>query len=92
MQTLESFPGMHPDLAALLDRLAVDPARIHTRFSDVQVMCATHQDAREIVLGGKWESMAEIFRTNPDHPDAKAFPWGAEIPLANLAGYVASKP
>lgn len=86
----ERATGVNTTLADVLADLGVSEDRIHMRYSDVMVMCATHQEAFQIAKAGPWKSMAEIVRTNPGHPDAKQYPWLCDIPFANLAGYVAS--
>jgi len=86
-----TFPDMHPDLTDACVNLGVTPEQVSTRYSDVYVMCATHEQARKVCEAGKWRSMAEVFRTNPEHPDAKLYPWGVDVPFAFLGGYIAER-
>lgn len=74
-----------------LAKLGVSGDRISTRYSDVYVMCATHAEAHAIAQAGPWKSMAQVVRTNPEHPDAKQWPWLCDIPFANLGGYISGK-
>ena len=75
---------IHPDVVTALQNLGFAPDQVSLRYSDVQALCATHEQASKLCGAGKWRSMAEVFRVNPDHPDAKAWPWGCEIPFAAL--------
>lgn len=83
--------GFHPDLIKLLGQMGIGPDRISTRYSDVYIFCQTYQEADQIRKAGKWGSMAEVVRTNPEHPDAKEYPWLCDIPFANFGGYMATK-
>ena len=40
---------------------------------------------------GKWRSMASVCRTNPEHPDAKAWPWLVDVPFGCLDAYIAER-
>lgn len=83
--------GINPGLMAALERLGVTGDRISTRYSDVYIMCATYSEAHAIANAGPWKSMAEVVRTNPQHPDAKMWPWLVDVPFANLGGYIGSE-
>ena len=83
--------GIHDDLMKALSRLGISGEQIITRDSDVYVMCRSSSEAVMIKNAGPWKSMAEVVRTNPEHPDARQYPWLCDIPFANLAGLIASK-
>lgn len=83
--------GIHPALVAALAAAGVDPARVHLRYSDVQVMLADYGAAVALKNAGPWKSMADVFHTNPDHPDAALYPYGVEVPFGNLAGYLTNR-
>ena len=85
------FPGIHPDLALALFKADVTHDRIHLRYSDVQVMCATWQEAHIIRAAGPWRSMATVFKTNAGHSDAIKWPWGVDVAFGYLSGYIESK-
>jgi hypothetical protein len=87
----EHTTGINDGLMAVLKRLGVSADRVSNRYSDTYVMCATYQEAYTIANAGPWKSMADVFRTNPEHPDAKQWPWGVDIPFANLSAYMGSK-
>jgi hypothetical protein len=59
--------------------------RVHNRYGDTMVMCPTYQEAHALAQAGPWKSMAEVVRTNPEHP------WLCDIPFANLGGYISDK-
>lgn len=82
--------GIHSDLLAVLTARKIAPDRVSTHASDVYIGCATHAEAAEIRAAGTWRSMATVCRMNPEHPDAKATPWLADIPFARL-GYLVSQ-
>lgn len=94
MKELDTVPkeisGVHDDLIGALAQLGVNASQIKTRFGDVYVMCRNQVEASRVKQAGTWKSMAEIARTNPDHPDAKEFPYLVDIPFANLSGYLGS--
>ena len=87
----EHIEGINTELMKVLSERGINADRIITRYGDVCVMCRNYDEAAKIRNAGKWRSMAEVARTNPEDPDAKEFPWLCDIPFANLAGYIASQ-
>lgn len=87
----EHTSGINTGLMDVLRSLGVTGDRISNRYSDTYVMCQTYQEAHTIANAGPWKSMAEVVRTNPQHPDAKMWPWLVDVPFANLGGYIGSK-
>jgi len=82
----DKLGGVHDDVLSALIDMGISADRIHFHESDVYVMCPTYEEALRVKKAGAWNSMATVERTNPDHPDAKQFPWLADLPFANLAG------
>lgn len=82
---------METSLRAVLDKFGITDDRLATHESDVYVLCPTYQEARQIVTAGKWRSLAMVVPTNKDHPDAKQYPWLADIPFARLGALVREK-
>lgn len=87
----EHVQGLHPELVTALERLSIPADRVHLHYSDVWIMCRNYNEAYLVAKAGPWKSIAEIVRTNPDHPDAKQFPFLCDIPLGGFSGYIASK-
>jgi hypothetical protein len=92
IQNDRRFDGFHPDLVKVLERFNIGPDQVSTRYSDVYVMCRTLADAALIRDAGTWKSMSQVFRVNEGYPGADKYPWGVDIPLANMGGYINSKP
>lgn len=84
----EHTTGVHVDLMDVLRRLGVSADHIVNRYGDTYVMCPTWQEAHAIAQAGPWKSMAEVVRTNPEHPDARKWPFLVDIPFGNLTGYI----
>lgn len=84
----ENATGVHSDLIVALGHLGIHAKQIVTRYSDVYVMCRDAFQASAVQDAGPWKHMATVDRTNPDHPDAKEFPYLVDIPFANLAGFM----
>lgn len=82
---------VNSDLQHVLNNLQVGPERVVRRYGDVYVMCPSHEEAYAIAMAGPWKSMAQVTRTNPEHPDAEQYPWLADIPFANLSDYIDRK-
>src|SRR5690349_24304340 len=82
---------MNTALRDVLNRFGITDERIATHESDVYILCPTYQEAYQIAKAGPWKGMAEIVKTNPGHPDAKQYPWLADIPFARLDALVREK-
>lgn len=80
--------GMHVDLARVCAFYGIPAARIHRRYSDAQILCEFNT-AHAIKAAGEWRGMAQVFRVNIEHPDARAFPWGVDVPFAFLSAVLA---
>lgn len=83
--------GIHPDLCHALALRGVTADRISFHASDVHIGCPTHSEAVAIREAGKWRSMADVYRTNTDHPDAKRWPYGVDVPFAALSRVMVAK-
>lgn len=84
-------PGIHPDLARACALHGVTADQFNFHASDVRVGCPSCALAATLKAAGPWNAMANIYRTNPEHSDAKRFPWGLDVPLARLSYYVANR-
>lgn len=82
---------VNPALLKVLSDLKVTGDRLAYHYSDLYIMCPTWAEAAAIKNAGPWKSMAEITRTNPEHPDAKQWPVLLDIPFANMGGYMQGK-
>lgn len=84
-------PGIHADLVRALALHGVGAEQIHFHASDVRVSCHSAGLAHTLKSAGQWRSMADVYRTNPEHPDAKRWPWGVDVPFARLDHLVNEK-
>lgn len=78
------FPAMNAELLAKIIEQGVKPEQVSTRYSDVIVLFPDAVAAANLRGAGPWRSMANVFKTNPEHPDAKKWPWGCDIPFGCL--------
>lgn len=84
-------PGIAVDLARCLAGHGITAEQIHCHESDVQVLCGSYSLAATLKAGGIWYASADLFRVNPEHPDAKRFPWGLDVAFARLDHIVNEK-
>lgn len=77
-------PGINAQLVNACALHGVTAAQISFHASDVRIGCASHALTATLRAAGPWRSMADVYRTNPEHPDAKAWPWGLDVPFARL--------
>lgn len=82
---IATYPrGINSELARVMAVHGVTADQISFHASDVRIGCPTHALASTIRQAGPWRSVADVYRTNPAHPDAKRFPWGVDVPFARL--------
>ena len=82
---------INPGLLQAIDAAGIPHEQIKFHYSDVYVMHADFGVLAKLGQAGPWRSMAQIVRTNHEHPDAKAWPWLLDVPFACLDALVREK-
>lgn len=75
---MNTYNGIHPDLAAVLNAEKIDESAVSRRYSDAYVNCETHAQAARIRSAGAWRSMATTFT---DQTNGKP---SVDVPFAYL--------